>query len=325
VAKTATVTAYPRLHFGLADLGHATARKYGGAGVVLDWPAVEVEARSSAEPSLHTLVDIDERTLSHVSESIGNIRKISGIQTALLIKRALPEHAGLGSKTALILAALRSVAAVSNVSFAAADYQRLSRRAGVSGVGLHGFFSGGFIVDAGQPQDYKCHIPSSAENQSNPPMLAIRENFPDDWRFHLVLPDGVRYGGASVVSLFQETTPIAKDAVRQVIALIYHGLVPAVRDADFGAFAAAIVQMQQVGFKAHEISAQNAKTKLALNELSRIRGTAVGMSSVGPAIFVAESSSENRILEEVKNHCQTNGDQFLGTYGARNASHSLKI
>src|SRR6187397_3143910 len=62
------------------------------------------------------------------------------------------EHVGLGTKTAVILGALQAAAIASGYKVSRAELQLLSGRGGASGVGIHAFFIGGLVIDAGHWQ-----------------------------------------------------------------------------------------------------------------------------------------------------------------------------
>ena len=74
---------------------------------------------------------------------------------------------------------------------------RLSSRGLRSGIGLHGFGEGGFLIDAERPQD------------QDMPTKVIRSQFPASWSIMVVIPD-FRQGlhGREELNAFRSITAI---------------------------------------------------------------------------------------------------------------------
>lgn len=143
-------------------------------------PDIEV----TAEPADHWQV---AGTLSHrVRRLIGRLQaQLPDSQLRLgpaciRILRAPPEHVGLGVGTQVSLAVASAV-----LNLAGGDepcleeLARLTGRGHRSGIGLHGFRSGGLIVDGGRN-----------ERTTIPPLVA-RLVFPEEWSILVIQPRGV--------------------------------------------------------------------------------------------------------------------------------------
>src|ERR1700734_3657940 len=98
------LTAYPRIHVGLADMGFASQRAFGGVGFAIEHPTTVVDFAPSDVFRLSGVEQLDEvgrLDLDHIFE---NIKKPSGVRPFhAMILRHPPQHSGFGSKTSLAL------------------------------------------------------------------------------------------------------------------------------------------------------------------------------------------------------------------------------
>jgi beta-ribofuranosylaminobenzene 5'-phosphate synthase len=319
------VTAFPRIHFGLLDLAHATQRKYGGVGVVLDWPAYEIRVSASDQLEFAGFMALDAIAgddIQAVAKSFlaGNRLKSCRIELC----RPPLQHVGLGSKTALTLAVLTGVNECFSLGRTVADLQRASGRGSVSGVGVHGFFLGGLIVDAGQPQDGLSHAPSSAASPTSASLLQLRTAMDESWVFYLLLPAGMRYSGLEERELFTRLTPIPPAEAHEAISLVYHGIVPSLLTKDLGSLRAAFRRFSAIGFKAKEIAAQTDETRLLLQDVQALESCAAGMSSVGPLVYAVSNRDRDVVEKEVRAACLKSGATVLSICSARNSGCSIR-
>lgn len=67
--------------------------------------------------------------------------------------RGAKRHTGTGSGTAVTLASLEALFAINRVSVIQADLIRISGKGGTSGIGIHTYFDGEFVVDIGRGFD----------------------------------------------------------------------------------------------------------------------------------------------------------------------------
>lgn len=293
--SSVTVSAGGRLHLGLLDLGHATRRTFGGIGCILDGPEVKVEARIS---DLTRIGDshlegglIDAISWKAELTALENFIRTFNLQpTEVKINTELSPHVGLGSRTATTLAILAAAGVINGMERSAlpvSEMKKLSGRGRTSGIGVHGFFTGGWVVDAGQPQGAPL-LPSGAQVDGQPSMLVQRLTSPD-WQIGLFRPQGITFSGAREVDFFRANTPVDLSDVLRGLALVYHGMVPALLSGDLEAFGSALSEFQSIGFKSQEIAAQ----PLAVRQLMARLKTAspcVGMSSFGPLLFAIGGS-----------------------------------
>ena len=81
----------------------------------------------------------------------------------------------LAPKTSLLLACLLAAKEELKLPLDMEALQFLSGRGGASGVGIHGFFTGGFLVDSGHSiEDINTLVPSSNRHPSKPPLLSVQ-------------------------------------------------------------------------------------------------------------------------------------------------------
>lgn len=148
------VRAFPRIHIGLADLGRATARAYGGAGFALEGPAFTVSAAGSSERSLVGFDSLDDDAYQEVQHALARLEAHVGhrLLYEFVLEGQVRQHVGLGTKTALILATLQAGALATGQDVPRSVLQTLSGRGGASGVGINTFFIGGLVIDSGHRQ-----------------------------------------------------------------------------------------------------------------------------------------------------------------------------
>src|SRR5215208_7678979 len=140
------VEAPARLHFGVLDLAGRLGRHFGGLGAAIPCPSLLLEASASAQltasgPDSARALEFARMFLSfhHLPES-----------GRLVIHRAIPSHAGLGSGTQLGLAMDRALTELHGVTATTLELAAAVARGKRSAIGTWAFALGGFIVEGGQ-------------------------------------------------------------------------------------------------------------------------------------------------------------------------------
>jgi beta-ribofuranosylaminobenzene 5'-phosphate synthase len=310
------VRAFPRLHFGLADLGRATLRAYGGAGVQLSGPYIDIEAVVEPTATLSGFERLEARGQADLAAAIRRLEAAvpDGPSFRVTLLTEIHEHVGLGSKTAMTLGALQAAAIAGEVDVSRSEIQLLSGRGGASGVGVHAFFDGGFVMDAGHRQrEVTALHPSAARRPTSAPLLVNRLEVPANWRFCLVLPAGKRLSGKDETGFFDSATPVPVEEVRATLALLHHGIGPAFATGDMQALAESLDALQRCGFKSKEIAAQPASVQALMEECRHFGPT--GLSSMGPLVFVVVDSVAKE--HEVRRVIARVDAADLGTWSAR--------
>jgi beta-ribofuranosylaminobenzene 5'-phosphate synthase len=175
-----TVTAGARLHAGFCNLSLAHERLYGGLGVAIDRPRLELTARPAAG------VTAADPTARRYAERAVDLLDLPG--AAVEVATSPPRHRGLGSGTVYALATLAAVARAYGRSPRVRERAPALGRGGRSGVGVAAFERGGAVLDAGHPTSRFTTDPP-ADGDWTVPAVAARHPVPADWRFLLVRPD----------------------------------------------------------------------------------------------------------------------------------------
>jgi beta-ribofuranosylaminobenzene 5'-phosphate synthase len=134
-----------------------------------------------------------------------------------------------------------------------------------------------------------------------------------------------RLSGADEMAFFTGNTPIPRDEVLEAIASVYSGIVPAALEEDFDHFRQSLMNLQQMGFKRREIAAQSDEVRAVLGRLRNTTPYAVGLSSMGPAIFVVGNAREDAILKGVARCLEGVDAQTYGPMKARNAGFEMVV
>jgi beta-ribofuranosylaminobenzene 5'-phosphate synthase len=246
---------------------------------------------------------LDDRGREDVSCALARLGEHVGhpIDAEITIDGWMPQHVGLGTKTALLLALLDATGRALKLSLSNAELQSLSGRGGTSGVGLHTYFHGGFVLDAGHLQS---SVPTLAPSSSRiapgiPPMLT-QAPFPERWRVTLLTVPGPRIHGENELAFFAAVTPVPADEVLRALALVHHGMTPAFLDEDLELLGSSLLELHQVGFKARELTHQSASVKAVLRDCWD-HGLVAGLSSMGPTIYAIGSADDdsNALLETI--------------------------
>ena len=295
MADNWTVTCHGRIHMSLIDLSGVTRRRYGGIGLMLESPITRIQVERARELTLTMPAGVEERTMEDAHAALRRFSNELGERPlSFRVTQHIPEHVGLGSKTALVLGLLAGARQALSLDVSDGQLKRFSGRGGTSGIGVHGFFFGGCIVDVGQPRSTP-GAPFEPSNAAVPPSISVlgtRCEIPSQWKVHVLIPRGVRHSREDERALFREQTPIGEREALEVLALVHHGLIPAIRNADVATLADSLAELHEKGFKRRELDCQGTVVRSLYNNLRDHQLGAVGMSSLGPALYVISDSPE---------------------------------
>ena len=281
-----------RLHFGLLSLAASGSawpapdgwpavpgRRFGGVGLMIERPGVVLRAEPAAEWSASGPL---------AGRALAFARRFAESQTAatghsrlpphrLAVEQAAPEHTGLGTGTQLGMAIAAALAHSSGLELDSAELARRVGRGQRSGLGVHGFARGGFLVDGGK-KDEEALAP-----------LVAHTPFPATWRVVVVLPPaapGVSGPGEREAFARLADRPTETDALCRLVLL---GLLPALAEEDLPAFGAALYEFNaRAGglFAAAQGGTYSDPRVAEMVAFFRGKGVAgVGQSSWGPAVF----------------------------------------
>jgi beta-RFAP synthase len=210
----------------------------------------------------------------------------------IAVERSAPEHAGLGTGTQLALAVAKGLALLTGQDHeeAPALAQRVGRGLR-SGLGVHGFARGGFLVEAGK-----------SDSTAIAPLIA-RHDFPAEWRVLLIVPRGVQgEHGPRETEAFARITPSEGDTARTdaLCRLALLGMLPAIVERDLEAFGEALYEFNRragewfAKWQGGTYSHPRIANLVAALRREGVRG--VGQSSWGPAVFAIADEERLRRL-----------------------------
>ncbi|NHN41304.1 GHMP kinase [Halorubellus sp. JP-L1] len=305
-----TVSAGARLHFGFQNLSLAHDRLYGGVGVGLAEPRVQVRAEPVDAVAVDAAADAmpavggDERAdLDATRRFADRAASVLGVDGAhVTVERALPRHVGLGSGTQLALATYAAVARANDREPRPREHAPALGRGGRSGVGVGTFEAGGFVVDAGHPTArFTTDEPARGEWET-PPVVA-RHDLPADWRFVVAVPDvDAGRSGESEAQSMRTVVEHADGGVADAVAgTLTRTLLPAAATNDHARFADGMAELGRLN-GAWYADEQGGVFRPPVGEIvdSLARSDAVGgvgQSSWGPAVYGL--SDESRVDDAI--------------------------
>ncbi len=285
-----------RLHFGMFSFGRSDVRQFGGLGLMVEQPGLQLEL--ALQPGNATSAD-DGCNLA--ARARGFIRRLAeplglGPEMAAAVRvrvlQAPAQHTGLGVGTQLALAVGRGLQALLNR--AATPIALLARwldRGRRSAVGIYGFELGGLIVESG-----KC------DGQSISP-LAARVELPEAWRFVLLTPGGAAgLSGEAEMAAFGRLPAVPLELTSQLCQQVLLEIVPAAREGDARAFGVAIDRFGRMAGECFAAQQGGVYASPAVEQLAaaaRDEGAlGVAQSSWGPtlAALVADDQAARELV-----------------------------
>lgn len=307
------VSAPSRLHFGMFSFGQTETPQFGGVGIMLDKPRVDLSIYPAAEfrakgPLSARSCDI----ASGVWPVIQSLTNPVGLSVAceIEIHSAPPEHAGLGVGTQLTLAITAGLLKLANLPMPApAAFATLAGRGLRSAVGTYGFLHGGMIVEAGK-----------GPGETLSPLVS-QLSLPPEWRFVLMLSprettSAAGLSGEREVAAFANLPPVSSEATGALCKEALLHLVPAARTADFQRFSAALYRYGKLAGECFASCQGGPFASPALGKLvETVRALGVegvGQSSWGPTLFalVDGTSSATTLIEQLSREPAASGVEF---------------
>jgi beta-RFAP synthase len=305
------VEAPARLHFGILDLGGRLGRRFGGLGAAIPCPSLLLEAAPAAQLTAHgpdaaRAVEFARRFLAFHG------RPESG---RLVIHKAIPSHAGLGSGTQLGLAVARALAELHGLPTDPVELARVVARGKRSAIGTWTFALGGFIVEGGR----------RLGTDKIAPLLA-RFAVPSSWRCVVAVPPGARglSGEAEAAAFEQLPAPPDRD-VERVSHLVLMQLLPALVEADLASFGEALSAVQRItgAWFAEQQGGIFAPghTEQLVADMAAWGTAGVGQSSWGPAVYglVEGDEAARELAQWIGRSMPPGGSVFEGGFSAQGA------
>jgi beta-ribofuranosylaminobenzene 5'-phosphate synthase len=285
LARPLAVRAPARLHCALLNESGDWGRIDGGIGLVVKDPTWEIEIapRKSGEDQFGLQGELKlalGATLSRFREhfSFPTIR--------VSVQKSIPLHAGLGSKTSLLMGISRGICELLGLNWSAEEIAAFTGRGGTSGIGINATNSGGFVWDVGRrfPSDKDQFLPSSvASSRPSRQALSLKAQWLKVVHFRFA-EQGLH--GATEVAFFQKECPVDGRETEKILALVAGSLIPSVIDQDFVSLQSALSEIQNLGLKKAEWRAQ-APVTINFRDYFHDRrpDIALGLSSTGPTMF----------------------------------------
>ncbi len=294
-----------RLHFGFFSVNQPTERHFGGIGLMIDSPGVELTASplEAGERDLARLGEDSTATrddLERILKSAAMFREsrtdVDVPTCQFTLQTAIPSHRGLGSGTQLGLAVGRALSVLCDEPLTpTTDVARRVGRGARSAVGIYGFEHGGFIVDGGSKDSRQIGE------------LSQRCEFPDNWRFVLVWPpDRAGLSGSEEQTAFRDLPPMPQEMTSQLRSLTTDIILPAIEQASFESAARGL---RDFGFVNGEYFVPiqggvfaNSRTAALAEHLQQSGFDGVGQSSWGPSMWVLcpDESTTQQLVRDLR-------------------------
>jgi beta-RFAP synthase len=294
------------------DLG----RIHGSVGVSIQKPRLILDIKESSE----TKITGSRSNRAH--EIVEQLMIAYDIQSgvSLNIHEDIPEHTGFGSGTQLTLAIGTALNRIFDLGLIIDDIAVRFERSRVSGIGTHGFLTGGFIVDGGH----------SINNRDSIPPVIYRQDFPEDWRFIVCIPEVNKgFSGEQEQNAFKVLNAPLAETVASISRIVLMQMIPNIIEEDIELFGDAMTKMDtmfgdywqniQGGTYTHP------RIEECVNYLLEKGAYGAGQSSWGPALYgLTEGDPQaKKLLEEVNrflNKDENSGSAFItkaDNHGAR--------
>jgi beta-ribofuranosylaminobenzene 5'-phosphate synthase len=283
------ISIHSRLHITLLAMHSGKYRINGGIGFAIDRP--ECVITFTVGP-VWTIEDSRDDPLSVVeSERLlmvlreEQVRCGFGSALAISIGGEMRTHYGFGSGTAIRLACLEALHRLNGCLPVSHELVAASGRGGTSGIGIHTYFSGGYVFDLGRPAKSEFHAPSHQIPVSCSPLVFDQLPMPE-WEIGVCIPlDILHKTEAEERAFFERTCPLPAEDVYITVYHAVFGICAAIREADRAAFCHALKAIQDCAWKKAERLEYGGGLEAIEQALYVCGAEAVGMSSLGPSLF----------------------------------------
>lgn len=231
--ESVRVEAPARLHLGFMDLNGNLGRRFGSLGLTLEGIATEIEIRPCRNLQVSCPASVRLRALTCVASLIEKLGLPQGV--CIDIRRAIPDHVGLGSGTQLTLAIATGLSRLYGIELPTRRAASLMSRGMRSGIGIGAFDTGGFILDGGR-----------GDGDALPPVI-LQSVFPEDWRLLLIFDErGPGIHGSEETEAFRTLPEFPAEQAAALCRLVMMQALPALAEQDCERFGHAVGQLQQV-------------------------------------------------------------------------------
>lgn len=283
--QSVTLRSYPRIHLGLLDLSGTYMRVDGGVGISVSAFPLTVTVRESAFNQIISQSADIKRLCQHVLDDMKEMLPPVPIQIDIVSEGTL--HCGLGFATQCIFSVAQALSIFFQIDISKEKLALRLRRGGTSGIGIHAFYHGGFLVDGGHafPGDKNTLAPTSRCLPKSIPPLIARLPFPD-WLICIAIPKVQKtLSGLSEVAFWDSATPIRKEECHVLCHNLLMGMLPAVATNNFYDFCRSIHISTTAGMKKREIAYWQPAFTQYSTLLIENGWQGITLSSLGPAVI----------------------------------------
>lgn len=280
-----TVRTSARLHMGFFDLNGGLGRKFGSLGLSLEEPSLVIGASAASFFDVVGENTVPAETIMRASVIAQQLAAKLKVPDTISwhIMQHIPEHAGLGSGTQLVLAIGAALSHIYGLRLTTPEIAALSGRGERSGIGIAAFDYGGLLIDGGRISH------ASTRGPAVPPLLA-RYHFPEDWRILLIF-DANKPGvhGEQERVAFNQLPVFSEALAAHLCRHVLMQAMPAMVERDLVAFGNTIRELQtHVGDYFAPAQGGRYASQLVAKALQYLEQTGVaclGQSSWGPTGF----------------------------------------
>jgi beta-ribofuranosylaminobenzene 5'-phosphate synthase len=281
-----------RLHLGILDISGDLGRKYGGIGVAIEQPNVQVTAELLSDNQ-----DVELQLQGYEIERVGRYARRflqahplpQGVHLSL--EEHIPAHVGLGSGTQLSLAVGGALARLAGLDLEVDEIAAVMGRGAHSGIGTAAFKGGGFILDGGHRLDGPSSAPANTEEPVPrvPPVL-FQHPVPGDWYFVVAIPP-VEPGlsGERERQAFSALPSTLTTLAEKISRLVLMKMMPSLVEADIAGFGQSVTETQRLVGDSFASAQGGRYANPVCGELIDCmleKGAAgAGQSSWGPAVY----------------------------------------
>lgn len=317
-AREIEVRTPSRLHLGMFSFGDETVRSFGGVGVMVDRPGIQLRMKPAAE--IIAQGPLAERAAWFARDAARFWEFSAEEGVSIEIAAAPREHVGLGSGTQLGLAVAAGMWHLWRRGGSEPQEEHFFERSEVfeladavargkrSCVGIHGFARGGLIVESGRFTGKAAAAgkqgKATAASRFSPMVSRVR--LPSAWRsLVLVQKDAVGFWGEAERKAFAGLAPVPREVTSELARIALLEMLPAASEGLYDAFSDAVYRYGMLAGKPFEPASAMLPHTEAMHDLIALLGElgirGVAQSSWGPAVMACCKNVEQagEILEQL--------------------------